>query len=280
MLNAKFLKLLSDVYGGSNMKRKTTNLFEEFILEKELNGASKHTLQAYRQAYKKMGDGTLEDMKKRLLSEGMKPSSVNTHIRYMKSFMNWCGIDGKVQFVKEQETPPHYYTKEEVVKLCKQGRTFTEQRDRLMILFMLSTGARAETLRNIKLEDLKDDGFVVFRHTKNRKPMLIPLNGNLQKEIKRYLKTWDISEYLFPAGNNKRLSGVYHTLKPYVESRGVEFRGVHAFRHTFARQFILSGGSAFSLKRILGHSSMEMTNRYVSIYGEDLRPELENIGWI
>ena len=47
----------------------------------------------------------------------------------------------------------------------------------------------------------------------------------------------------------------------------------HTLRHTFARAYLLNGGDAFSLQRILGHSprSIQVTRRYVDLLDDDLR---------
>ena len=53
---------------------------------------------------------------------------------------------------------------------------------------------------------------------------------------------------------------------------GVKRRtSIHAFRHTFAKNWILNGGDIISLQNILGHSSMEMVKEYVAMFGNDLK---------
>jgi site-specific recombinase XerD len=44
--------------------------------------------------------------------------------------------------------------------------------------------------------------------------------------------------------------------------------GPHLLRHTFGRLYITAGGDVFSLQRILGHSQIATTRRYVDL---DLR---------
>lgn len=44
----------------------------------------------------------------------------------------------------------------------------------------------------------------------------------------------------------------------------------HDIRHTFASQFMMSGGSLYDLQKILGHSKIEMTMRYAHLSNDHL----------
>ncbi len=45
---------------------------------------------------------------------------------------------------------------------------------------------------------------------------------------------------------------------------GVAHLHIHLLRHTFATNYLISGGDPFSLQQILGHSTLETTRRYVN----------------
>lgn len=61
----------------------------------------------------------------------------------------------------------------------------------------------------------------------------------------------------------------------YNRKRGVEITSIHAFRHTFARNYIVTGGSAFKLQSLLGHKDITMTRHYVHLFGEDLASDID-----
>jgi integrase/recombinase XerD len=44
----------------------------------------------------------------------------------------------------------------------------------------------------------------------------------------------------------------------------------HLVRHSFARSFVVQGGNVATLQALLGHSSLEVTNRYVALNFADL----------
>lgn len=66
-------------------------------------------------------------------------------------------------------------------------------------------------------------------------------------------------------------------LYAYNKGRGVKHTGIHRYRHTFAKQWILSGGNVVALSRILGHSNLNITQNYINLLVTDLAKQVDEI---
>ena len=62
-----------------------------------------------------------------------------------------------------------------------------------------------------------------------------------------------------------------HSQARYNRSRGVEKTSVHLLRHSFVKNWCMSGGNVFKLQKVLGHSTLTMTQHYANLYSNDLR---------
>ena len=149
-----------------------------------------------------------------------------------------------------------------------------------MTNFLFSTGVRQRSLMNIKIKDLDFDNNVVYVNvTKNRKPLIVPLNHTMVNILSEYLKcrkhkTTD--DYLFCNSFGQQLvkSTCYHMLYEYNKRRGVSTTGIHRYRHTFAKQWIINGGNVVSLSKLLGHSSLDITENYLHLLVSDIAEQV------
>lgn len=216
--------------------------------------------------------------------------SIYTYGRDFKTILRYFMRQGwlpqmELQLPKADKAPTETYTDEELRILLKKPNLkkcgFTEYKCWVMVNFLLSTGVRQNSLINIRICDVDFDTNVIHVNvTKNRTPLLIPMNKDLRRILEEYLKYRqyeDANDYLFCNEYGFKLvkSTVYHSMYEYNKKRGVEKTGIHRFRHTFAKQWVIMGGNVVSLQKILGHSSLQITQNYLNLLVTDVAKDVE-----
>jgi len=67
------------------------------------------------------------------------------------------------------------------------------------------------------------------------------------------------------------------SFKKTLHEAGIEDFRFHDLRHTFASHFVMQGGDLFTLKLILGHSTLRMVERYTHLAYEHLQKQVNNL---
>ena len=221
-----------------------------------------------------------------LRMKGLSVGSINHYLRSVKTFLYWCMEQGfvapfKIKLVKGQEERLKFATDEEIEKLLKLKNKddFCEMRTYVIICFILATGARSATIRNIRIEDLDfKNHTVTYRHLKNKKVAVIPLTTQIERVLHGFIRTWDTqSEFLFCdiKGNQLTEGALKLSFAHYCKRRKLRAIYPHALRHSFARLFIKNGGNAFVLQQMLTHSTLDMTRKYVKLFSEDIKDDYD-----
>ncbi len=281
---------------------------EEYILDcKGRNlreGTINHYREAVKQIYKRIPPETLiSDFNEKTMQEliialrddpNLNDVSMGTYARDLKTFLRFfmkCSYIPffEIKIPKADQYPIETYTDAELRLLLRKPEiracNFATYRSWVVVNFLLSTGVRQNSLVNIRIKDLDfDNNMVSVNVTKNRKPILIPLNEDVMKVMKEYLKYrgGNQEDWLFCStyGNQLTRSSSYHAIWDYCHMRGLQKTGVHRFRHTFAKKWVLMGGSVVTLQKILGHSSLAITEKYLNILTSDLKKDLDEINII
>lgn len=218
--------------------------------------------------------------------------SINSYLRDFITTMHYLMNEGyiqsyKMQAIKVDKSHIETYNEQELQLLLKKPNikkcSFIEYQAWVMTNFLFSTAVRQRSLMYIKVKDIDFDNNVVYVNvTKNRKPLIVPLNQTMVNILKEYLKYRNHKsddDYLFCNVFGQQLvkSTCYHMLYEYNKRRGVETTGIHRYRHTFAKQWILSGGNVVSLSQLLGHSSLEITQNYIHLLVSDVAKQVDEI---
>ena len=273
--------------------------FNLFIQEKEANGLSASTLRNYNLSWKifseyceitlpsEINDGVIIKWINHMRKSEIAPSSMNHYLRDMRCFINWLikrEYCEKVEIkeVRQQEEQPKFYKDEDIELLLEKPRvkdSFVEWRTWAIVNTILATGARAQTICDMTLADIDfQKKEIALGHTKNKKAQNVPMSKSLETCLREYIRKFDVSTYLFPNVGDEQLTtnGLRLAYGRYCKDRGVEQTNIHGLRHSFARSWVKNGGSAFALQRILGHSNISMTNKYVKLYAEDIKEDYED----
>ena len=289
-------------------------LFNEFIEERKALGRVEDTLKSYKATYKKFCEYFGEEAEEAgnivgsmfiewtnaMRDEGLKAATINHNLSDMRAFMYWCMDESrqyiphfKIKLIKVQEEMPKDYTVEEVKALLKKPERkakFTEWRTWAICCFVVGTGARLGTLVEIRMRDIDlKNGKVFYQHTKNKKLQTANISPQLVKSLNDYINLWrynaEEDDYLFCNVSGEQLSkaSLAQGYRQYTTNRGVSKTNIHGLRHTFAREWFLNGGDVVQLSKILGHSTLAMSEHYMNIYADTARDRfvqynpLENI---
>lgn len=217
-------------------------------------------------------------------NSNLAANSISTYVRILRVFLSWCNEEGitnlNMKPYKSEETIKETYSDGELKKLLKKPDlrkcNFAEYRSWVIVNLLLNNGCRAATIRNIQNQDVDLDNQVIYlRHTKNKKAQVILLCSELCSIIREYMRVrgGGNDEYLFPNESGEQLKeyALRSSIARYNNRRGVQKTSIHSFRHTFARKYLVDcGGNAFTLQRLLGHSTLDMTKHYCAIFDADI----------
>ena len=153
---------------------------------------------------------------------------------------------------------------------------------RVLLLTFRYTGLRMKELVNLRTEEVDLEARRISLVGKGRKPRVIPIPHLLADTLREYLDeirpNLPTSSYLFanPRGN-RSLRGRYgpralHNL--VVEagtSAGVAGRHfAHRWRHSYATSLVRRGEDIHVVQRLMGHSNIATTSRYLHLSDADL----------
>lgn len=155
----------------------------------------------------------------------------------------------------------------------------TRKRDRAVIYALLDTGARASELCEAKIKDLDIDVGRLKVSGKGRKTRFVYLGRKGAGAVWAYLierypnsKT-DPDSYLLLSDDGVdplNRDSLRHLLLRIGKRAQVKNPHPHRWRHTFAIEYLRNGGDVFTLKNLLGHTTLTMVMRYVGLAQVDM----------
>jgi site-specific recombinase XerD len=222
---------------------------------------------------------------------GLAGHTINCYLRSLRIFFSWLVseeiIEGNPFERVKIPRPPRkvipVFSDSQISSLLSVIDTKSAEgyRDYTIFLTLLDTGIRVSELCSLRLDNLWLEEGMLKVMGKGNKERLIPIGKQVQRLLWHYLSRYRPE----PAVSNCNLLFLTRDGKPLNKDRvekimahygkKASIKGVrcspHTLRHTAAVKFLRNGGDVFSLQRMLGHASLEMTRRYCELADIDVK---------
>lgn len=225
------------------------------------------------------------------MDEGKKPATVNRGLSAVRTFYRYalsrqlvekdpaCGITGP----KKPKPLPQFVREAEMDRLFDEnldGDKYNNVRARTILLLFYEAGLRRSELTGLNDVDI-DFGSRQLKVTgKRNKQRIIPFGQELADALNQYLEArreqFGLRENsaLFLSDKGERMTGsqVYLIVHRYLTLvTSLKKRSPHVLRHTFATAMLNNGAGLESIKKLLGHESVDTTEIYAHTTFEQLK---------
>lgn len=229
-------------------------------------GLAKH----YRQSPDHLTQDEIRAYLLHLKDRGLSPSSRNVAISGLKFFyhqiLGWTEQKLFLPPRKGSWRLPEVLSPKEVERLLLAA---TKQRDRCLLMTAYATGLRVSELVRLRVSDIDSARMMIrVEQGKGRKDRYTILSQRLLSELRMYWKQHRSRTWVFPNAKGGPISinyaqRLYNLAKQKAEIH--KGRGIHTLRHCFATHLLEAGVDLVTIKTLLGHNSLQSTQRYLQI---------------
>lgn len=219
----------------------------------------------------------------------LSPATVKLKLAGLRRFLSFCRVTGLTRLGKDAvafvlkspratvERPYEVLNEDERRRLLRAAKE-RSPREYALVSLCLGAGLRVSELVNVRLEDFSQDEsggwWLLVRMGKGRKDRLIPIAPLVMNSIKAWVdssgrdlaRKADRETWLFSTRQSPRMTPerAWQLVKELVEEAGIEKPiSPHSLRHTMAIETLRAGASPVVVQKMLGHSSLETTQRYL-----------------
>jgi len=236
----------------------------------------------------------------------LSPKTIDNHLILLRSMLReaveigWLEKAPRIKVAKkhrDQNIYRYLKTKAEIRRFLHSAR---EEGELVWLLYKLTTytGMRAGEVAGLRWEDIDFDTNIITVQrsydgpTKNEIIRRIPVFDVVRSDLSAWALKAQRMPVVFP-NQRGRMHGpsarvfqeVLHRVLDRAEFPTVEIRGkqrsyitFHGLRHTFASHWMMRAGNLFKLQRLLGHKTIEMTQRYSHLAPDAFSGDLGRFG--
>ncbi len=220
---------------------------------------------------------------------GTNPGTINRELAVLSHLFNqaveWGWIDrrpARIKLFKEGSGRISYLTIEQAARLVERAKQDGNEQVYPFIVIALDTSMRLMEILSIRKENIDLARRMIYVPKAKAGAREQPITKHLASFLAEHLKAFpDGSPWLFPSLGAK--GG--HTInirKPFrrvVEAAGLNPNEVvrHTLRHTAITQLVQAGVDLPTIKRISGHKTLVMVERYAHANGEHIRAAMDKL---
>ncbi len=210
--------------------------------------------------------------------------------RAVRSFSSWAAEEGYLagNVMERMKLPPIPKILPEplnedqirrVLSVCLD-RSLERLRNFSIMMTFLDTGLRLNELINLRLSKIDFPLGEMSIFGKGSKERMVPIGSQAKRAMIDYLSRerpepanpQDADRVYLNADGRPITREVVEKLFQRVKvAAHLKKFHPHLCRHTFSVRYLVNGGDAFTLQKILGHTSLEMTRKYVNLASGDVK---------
>lgn len=231
------------------------------------------------------------------IGEEISAATLNNYLRNIKAFFSWLEDNMLIKentvcrckYIKAPRKSKEQLTDAEYMKLIKSIdiTKFHEYRDYIIINLIFDTGMRLGETLNLTINDIdfvRRTILIPADITKGKKDRVVFYSQSMSKLLQRWIRfkdTFQETELIFPTQRTNcilSVSNFERNFKGYLKRAKIKKDITpHGLRNNFARRFLLASKDIFTLSKILGHSSVTVTEKaYLDLMDEDFRRQYQS----
>ncbi|MFC1688207.1 tyrosine-type recombinase/integrase [Pseudomonadota bacterium] len=148
-----------------------------------------------------------------------------------------------------------------------------------LVTLVLNTGLRRSEALSLSWEQVNlgtnPHLTVLAAYAKSRKTRHVPLNAAAVKDLKRWGGQGSKKGFVFPGAGGGKLKSIKTAWGKLMKDAKIEDFRFHDLRHDFASRLVMAGVDLYRVKELLGHSSIEITQRYAHLAPHTLAEAVE-----
>jgi len=238
---------------------------------------------------------TIRNYLREVRRRDFKQFTMHAYARTLKTFLRWLDKEGYTSepLAKAIDMPkvPRYQdvtidvlTDEEIEHLLGMLDPSTDvgARQRAMFCLMLESGLRLAEVSGLRVDDVHLKDMYVRVRGKGGKENYVPIGPTTHKALTRYLTVFHVPAnasvkalFLNVYGEPLKYESIKSIFDRLAVKSGITRLHPHLLRHTAATKMLANGADLHSVQRLLRHSDIRTTLRYLHLVPSQLQEKMQ-----